>query len=189
VGQKPQVHSSYKAAYAKYAVGSRCKTLVIGDDKNPDGILIRLAGPVAKIPSLKNQKIKGMNVLRGEAKARLVLATDIVRVAMKRFALPTYEENVPIFCLVRCSYRGRSFDEDNVATTIKDWLEPRYIRNHDRGWGLGIVPNDKEVNVFAVKKVKADPDSDITEIYILPLKYILGYRAEFVEKIMNLFKI
>ncbi len=189
MSRSKRTYPSYRASYAKYALESRCQAIVVGDSVNPDGVRIRLAGPVAKIPSLKNEKIWGTNLLRAEAKARLVLATDAVKAALGEAGVPHYEPNVPVFCLVLCSYRGHSFDEDNVATTIKDWLEPRYIRKHDRGWGLGIVPNDKEINVFAIKKTKDAKEPDVTEIYILQLKYALGAREDFTQTISKLFQV
>lgn len=176
-------HKTYKQAYYENAQGSRCNAL-FSSYNNPNFIKITLTGPIAKVPSLKNQKIQNTNVLRPEAKAKLALMTDLFRhaCAMK---VPRYEKSVELFCYVSFAHRTRSFDEDNAATTIKDWLEPSFIRKKERGWGVGIIENDKAVKIFTAKKQKSDKDSDKTEIFIRPYLVVKEFEDQFIKAVTN----
>ena len=160
---------TYNELYYEKAGEAKCATTVYGADKNPKMVHIRLAGTISNVPALKNQKIQGTNILRPNAKVVLDLMTRAFEKSVN-FNIPRYDEDV--FVLIECAYRRNSFDEDNVLTTVRDWMEPQHIRGKDRGWGVGIVPNDRLVSGFAVKKAKTDKDADITEVYIRPLETI-----------------
>lgn len=176
-------HKTFKQSYYQTAQGSKCNVKFTGY-KNPECFKITLCGAVANIPSLKNQKVANMNVLRPEAKARLVLLTDLLTQACSA-KIPHYEPKVDVFCFISFSYRKVTFDEDNAATTIKDWLEPKFIRKKDRGWGVGVVPNDRHVKVYAIKKLKGDPNSDLTEIWLRPQASVQVFETEFLNRIIN----
>jgi len=144
----------------------------------------QLKGPIANIPALKNQKINGTNILRGESKALLALMSHLFQKSLQ-FQVPRFEIGELVFCVIFCAYRKNSFDEDNVATTVRDWLEPRHIRNKDRGWGIGLVDNDRFVQALAVKKAKTAKNPDLTEIFIVPLASILSARDAFLSHIVG----
>ena len=125
---------------------SRCSLKVFGPMQAPDRVEIEFHGPCARIPAHKNQRIHGTNIIRPEAKAVLVAMTKLIRQAVP----PNYTLQFPkaeqVLCFVHCGNRdGRSFDVDNVITTVKDWLEPSFIRKRERGWGIGLVENDRYV--------------------------------------------
>lgn len=161
--------SKLREAYDKYSEGSE---VTVTKSRTGDGVHIAFRGPAAHFPSLKNQKIKGTNILRSDAKARLMVATNFVMSGMHDFPFKRAKKGQKMFCLILCAYRKNSFDEDNFATTVKDWLEPRIIRKKDRGWGVGLVENDKDVAVFAVKKTKDWTKFDTTNIFLLPIKSV-----------------
>lgn len=168
--------------YYELAPLCQCATIIAGSQTSPDWLHIRLRGPIAQVPSLKNQKIKNSNILRPKAKALLSLMTKAFFKSVG-YNLPSFTGEV--FCLVVCAYRTVTFDEDNVLTTVKDWLEPQVIRQKDRGWGVGIVKNDRNVNAYAIKKSKLTPDSDVTEIYIRKVSDILEARNNFIKSIIE----
>ena len=175
---------TYNELYAEYAPKSLCATTVIGGTVNPSLIHIRLAGPIANVPALKNQKIKNKNILRPEAKVIFDLMTRAFQRSVN-FQIPQFEPSIEVFMLVLCAYRKNSFDEDNVMTSIRDWLEPKHIRGSDRGWGIDVVKNDKMVNAYAVKKSKSATDSHITDIYLRRLKDVRKARDRFLSELVG----
>lgn len=110
--------------------------------------------------------------------------TDLFQKACN-FQVPRFAPKFPVFCLVKCAYRKNVFDEDNVATTIRDWLEPKFIRNKDRGWGAGVVPNDRMVKIYATKKDKQSHDCEITEIYLWPYDLVKENEQLFISSILD----
>lgn len=174
---------TYKEAYHYYAEGSKC-FIKSESYHNPLWLTIKLSGPVAQVPALKNEKMHGKGFLRPETKARLAIMTDLFHKACQH-KIPQYAPKFSVFCLIKCAYRKNVFDEDNVATTIRDWLEPKYIRNKDRGWGAGVVPNDRTVKIYALKKTKESPDCDITEIYLWPYNIVKKEEQFFLQEILN----
>lgn len=135
---------------------------------------------MAQIPALKNQKISGTNILRAEAKAKLVAMSELFQKSLN-YEVPQFPATTRLYCMILLAYRPNAYDEDNCLTTIKDWLEPRFIRNKDREWGVGVVTNDRQLNAFAVKKDKAYPSCGITEIILIPEANIRDKLALFVS--------
>lgn len=173
----------FKEAYFDYSKDSKCSFTGKGYS-NPEFLHIKFKGLLAHIPALKNQKVHNTNILRPDTKAHFALMTDLFHQACK-FKVPQYDPKIPVFCLVLCAYRKNAFDEDNVATSVRDWLEPKFIRKKNRGWGAGIVPNDRMVKVYATKKLKSDPDSDVTEIILKPFESVRQAELDFLRKIIN----
>ncbi len=174
---------SYTEAYWHYSKDSKC-SVRFHSYKNPDYLHIQFSGPVANIPALKNEKMQGKGFLRPEAKARLAIMSDLFQRACNH-KIPQFDPKLPVFCLILCAYRKNAFDEDNVATSIRDWLEPKYIRNKNRGWGVGVVPNDRMVKVYAVKKTKESKDFETTEIFIRPYSAVKESEENFLRKILT----
>lgn len=175
---------AYRELYAELAPKSFCSTTVEGDTRNPDLVHIRFKGPIANIPALKNQKIRNTNVLRPEAKVMF----DIMTRAFQRsvnFTIPQFPAKTEVFCLILCAYRKNTFDEDNVLTSVRDWLEPSHIRKGDRGWGVGIVPNDRTVSAYAVKKRKDSLDPLVTEIFLRRLSDVKAARDLFLSEVVG----
>lgn len=173
---------TFDKLYYELAPKSLCATTIVGEYLNPSLVHIRLAGPIANIPSLKNQKIKGTNILRDEAKVILTLMTAAFFKSVSNMPL-MFSPKVEIAVVALLAYRKVAFDEDNVLTSIRDWLEPRFIRKRDREWGIGIIPNDRVVNSFAVKKRKTAPDAHITDIFLRPLNSVRSARDRFLSEV------
>jgi hypothetical protein len=159
-----------------------CESWSVTPTQNiPIGFNLLLYGDIANIPSLKNQKIQGTNILRDAPKAKLVAMTRLFELALRKASIPSIVINEPIHVFIRSAYRPRRYDTDNVITTVKDWLEPRLIRQRDRGWGVGIVANDYDVNAYATRKKKGSAGAEITEIMIRKDSYIEKYLELFLK--------
>lgn len=163
---KKKIYKSYKDYYWDWAPESFCATSVEVDSGGMiDLIHIKLKGPIAAVPSLKNKKMKNTNILSADAKAKLDILSRVFEKSVN-FKIPKMSGEV--FVLVVCGYRKNAFDKDNVMTTVCDWLEPNYIRKKYRGWGVGVIENDRDVTGFALKKTRSSHESEVTEIYIRP---------------------
>lgn len=179
-----QKRKTYREAIHAYSADSMCATEIIGENLNPKLIHIRLKGSVANIPALKNQKIKGTNILRPDPLAKLYLMTHLFAKSVNGL-IPYYEKTIPIFCLILSAYRPRNFDEDNVTTTVRDWLEPEMMRQKHRGWGVGIVDNDKTIFALGFKKIKDSTGSDVTEIYIRPYADVADRMLDLINRVQE----
>lgn len=175
---------TFSETYYDLAPSSFCATTVIGGPVNPSFVHIRLRGPIANIPSLKNQKIHGTNILRPDAKAKLVAMSNAFFKSVNNE--PPLFKGVEVAMVLLCAYRKNAFDEDNVVTTVRDWLEPRFIRGGDREWGVGIVANDRAINAFGLKKKRTAKDADITEIYLRPLAAVEEARDRFLSEVTGI---
>lgn len=175
---------TYKELYSELAPISFCATRIIGNLKNPDLVHIQFKGPIANIPALKNQKVKGTNILRDNAKVIFDLMTRSFQRSVN-FNIPQFDKKTKVFCVIFCAARRNSFDEDNVLTSIKDWLEPSYIRKKNRGWGVGVVENDSMINAYAIKKQKNAKDCELTEIYLRKYSDIKNDLDKFLLQIIS----
>jgi hypothetical protein len=180
---------TYQETYKKYNDGS--SIVVHAIDPEPythqdetqlrcKRLHIKIMGKAAAVPSLKNAKIKGTNIVNPRVRARLQVMTDLYNTVAKDVY---HFGDTELFALILCSYRGRSFDEDNAMTTIKDWLESPLIRGKNRGWGVGLTENDKYVNAYARKQKKGEQGSDCTHIILTPAEYIEHDIKELMNKL------
>jgi hypothetical protein len=107
---------------------------------------VEFHGTAAKVPSLKNAKLPGMNFINPKTIARLQ-AMDILYRDEVKHDRPTFADR-PVSCIVILA-EGSRCDEDNVFASVKDWLEPSTKqvgrKKKDRGWGSGLVYNDSQV--------------------------------------------
>lgn len=175
-------YDSYKQLVAK---GSACSTKIVSTGEyNPEWIHIRFKGPLANVPAIKNQRFKGTNILRHEIRAHLEVMSEVFKASVDG-EIPKYSAKTMVFCFLHLAYRAHAYDDDNCVSTVKDWLEPRYIRQKDRKWGVGIVKNDMYVNAFSLKKGRDDPDSHITDIYLMPAERIADIRSLFINGVIS----
>lgn len=141
------------------------------DTPNGQAIEMIVSGPAARIPSLKNSKLPGKNFLPPSTRRRIE-ALDIL---FEQSALEIGDKlkrygETPVFCRVLLG-AGNQADEDNAFATIKDWLEPscKMNRGKRRGWGVGLVADDKQVFGYAIYKSRFGDTSRDTTIAICPL--------------------
>jgi hypothetical protein len=106
-------------------------------------MVIRLDGAAARIPSLKNAKLPGKNFINPDVTARL-RALDALYAGVIGHKRPSFGKQLVWMTLI-LGARKSSYDSDNCYAAVCDWLEPhsKIVGGKARGWGAGIVPNDK----------------------------------------------
>lgn len=126
-------------------------------------LLIEFSGSLAKIPSLKNQKLPGRNFISNNAQGKLRAMTALFqhRARQQKINLSFGNQDVYLQVLIG---EGSRVDEDNGFAAIKDWLEP----NHGRNWGIGIIDDDKYITGEARHVRRVDSTAKKTTIIIRP---------------------
>ena len=174
--------SKKQKAKDKYAKNSYCRIHLLA---NSPSMCIEFHGPIAAIPILKNNKAAG-RFPSPSCMARIELMDELY------FALEPHNESLPdygteqVFCYVELSTactRGVRFDPDNVLTTIKDWLEPNVIRKgkNPRGWGIGLVQDDKQVIGFVTMLQKSE--GQVSRIYLHRYSDVMKYVNQFTKRL------
>lgn len=159
-----------------------------GPDGNPARVFIALAGSAARIPAAKNSKIPGLNIPNPETLAKVATLDALW---FQRFGdgnAPTFGRE-PVFVVVISGSRGgRSFDTDNVYTTVRDWFEPRTkpVGKRTRGWGIGLVENDAQIRGVSVLASDLGLATDRTFILVTAWRNVAG---EFADMIFSLGKL
>lgn len=141
--------------FRKYLEGAGCGIEVFHDGKALTRIKIEFTGQAAHIPSLKNSKVIGNYVpfTNPKVMARLKVMDFVYFKALSHLGirhLPSFGLQ-PVMMVLVCAKRKVAFDTDNCLTTVRDWLEPRSKlggRGKHRGWGVGLVENDRQIRGF-----------------------------------------
>lgn len=165
--------------------------MTIDDRALNDGTLLSLVieirGALAAVPSLKNSKLPGTNYINPKARAKLLALDALYFRATRNRQLSFADERV--FMLGLFGGRSRSFDVDNAVTSLRDWLEPSAKsvgrRRRSRGWGVGVVANDR--NIVSLGLSAADLSSD-KKTTLLVLKRWRDLKPEFVRCIEEMFE-
>jgi len=147
---------------------SKLDLYVKGALPNPDLIEIRLYGELAKIPSLKNAKIPGMNFINPDVTAKLEALTTHWH---KECPSIINYRTEPIFLIAYLAPRSARFDEDNGIASIKDWLEPKH-KKKGRTWGIGLIEDDTYVNAYGITWQRLGIQCDFTKIIIRPFAQV-----------------
>lgn len=139
-----------KAEIAELLERSHC---VVARVKDPLGglkqLVIQIRGPLADIPAAKNRKMVTKFGVFNNRKTDIFLRALTELVGRELFSTDTFGD-AQVSVVVACAKRKRSFDTDNVYTTVRDFLEPATkVRgahgNHKRGWGIGVIEDDAQV--------------------------------------------
>lgn len=152
---------------------------ISGGRNKLDKVVIKLSGRAARIPSLKNNKIPGTNFTAPDTMAR-VRELDALFMQATGYYLPAKTPGwcfgaEKVFCTLICGKRGNGFDVDNCFTTIKDWFEPwtkKVGKGKQRGWGVGIVENDRQVQGIALNGYAVDYHGEDSFIVVQRLESI-----------------
>lgn len=149
---------------------SRIEIVTSDDSEVPQWTYLSFFGPIAKVPSLKNNKNAFAFIKDGRAKvgmSKSVMSEAWVRAATILFEKALFAAGRKPF-RYECKVSGfavhgtrpKSFDVDNATTTLQDFLEPRekevgktkIVNNKPkksiRGWGCGLVSDDTNVRLF-----------------------------------------
>lgn len=146
--------SKLKQEIAKWAQGSEIGIGAQMLEGKAQRVVIELRGPIANIPSLKNSKLPGKNFLNLSVLSRLKVMDACFKQTIAEMGNPDISFGADeVTCLVVCAKRKVSFDTDNVLATVRDWLEypvKKVGKGRDRGWGIGLVDNDRQIKGLAV---------------------------------------
>ena len=137
-------------------------------DTIPFAVELRLSGPIADIPSLKNSKIPGTNFLNPATLSKLKALDYAWAVTPNRHWFRGFGDR-KVFVGVVFRNRSRAFDTDNAFATVRDWLEPRSKkvgRGSARAWGIGLIENDSQVVGFGVKADELEIETRQTSIIV-----------------------
>lgn len=112
----------------------------------PYWVEIDIHGALAHIPSMKRGKIPGTNFVNPTIIAK-IKALDAA-FAKAGAGLKSFGENWIVMTLI-CADRSREFDLVGCVETVQDWLEPASKpvgkKHAARGWGIGLIPDDKYI--------------------------------------------
>lgn len=165
--------------------GSECFVMVHTDgDGKLKTLHIEFHGPIADIPSIKNNRQFGG--IDPKVLARLAAMDRLFCDRIEEMKIPFPKFDGRVFGIVCHSIRNRSFDEDNATTTIKDWLEPKSKivgrkSKTKRGWGIGVVDNDSQVLIWPVLQKDLSIESPVTIIELKSFEMTQHLIAETVS--------
>jgi hypothetical protein len=160
-------------------------------DFDEDWIWIRISGPAANLPSMKNSKLPGKNFAAPDFLGRVKSLDSLWNSQIDFKAVPRFGLGVRVGLLIISAKRTRSFDPIGCLETVQDWLEPKNKKvgrkGTSRGWGIGLIDNDSQVVGISLRydehhRELFDPES--THILIKPFEKI---SREFSDFLLNFF--
>ena len=183
--KKPR-KKSVREYLTEYTPGSNIlgDCFLLPEEDTARKIHIRFRGPVAATPCFKNNREGGIG-LPNSVIARLRLMDTLYQEWMythKWERVKFKQEKCFMMCrfATRGTKRGGNFDSDNAFSTVKDWLEPPIKNKMNRGWGIGLIENDRQIRGYSENKDRDEEGADITDIYI--------YRYDYIEYYLNRFR-
>lgn len=146
-------------------LGSEMKIFHIYDYNTNYSTYLRIVirGLLARVPSLKNGKLPGSNFLNQVTRNKLIALTILYNKTIDRPV--TFKKKEILYCCVLLPNKSR-IDEDNGYASIKDWLEPSLKAEKERGWGIGVVENDKYLTGEARYAERIDVKTECCEIVV-----------------------
>lgn len=113
-------------------------------------VYIKISGRASAIPSIKNSKIPGLNVLCPDVLSRIRAMDALFREIVSPDEKISFGSD-PVVVILVCGKRGRRFDPHNCLGTIADWLEPptKKVGKRRRGWGIGLIDDDRNATGIA----------------------------------------
>jgi hypothetical protein len=162
---------------------SRIEIVTSDNGDVPQWTYLSFFGPIARIPSLKNSKSAFAFIKDGRAKvgmskssiseAWVRAATVLFEKALFAAGRKPFRYDCKVSGFAVHGKRSSNFDVDNATTTLQDFLEPREKqvgsakKQFDRGWGCGLVEDDKDVRLFPLLAADFGFSSVETTVVIL----------------------
>jgi hypothetical protein len=151
---------------------------------------MEIHGKAAQIPSLKNRKRHGGKVpfLDPAIKYRIRVLDYLYNKTLSQHDIPPFSWGTQkVVLIVICARRKVSFDADNVLTTVRDWLEPSVKKfgkgaGKSRGWGIGLVDNDKYITGLVFTDRDLGLNLDHTLIFMRPWSDVHSDIFSFLNK-------
>lgn len=172
--KKPKPKKTKEQRYHEYVSKSDLAVYYICDGKDRKRWALRLEwrGPLSQIPSLKNSKAVGSNRINDSARAKLeAMDTLWFRTTINSPVRDIFMEDYVSVILIPGT-RLRNTDPLAAMQSIADWLEPASkpvgIKGKPRGWGIGLISDDKYVVPYAPPEGATGLERDFTEVIIRP---------------------
>jgi len=172
---------------AQYIANSHCLVSVVHGEHHPKLLHIEFHGELAKIPSLKNSKLPGMNFVNPDVTARLKAMDELFNREIHEAGYENWSFGIEhIHVTAIFSDRDRAVNEDNLMSAIKDWLEPSTKpvgkSRSNRGWGVGVVQDDYYAHGYPVVGEMLGLHPTHTTIIIRPLSAMREALCNFVAQ-------
>jgi hypothetical protein len=152
-------------------------------------IKIEISGRAAKIPALKNDKriVKNGMITGKETKAVLECLDKLYSDGLKRAKVEGSISfgDQEVFVLAVLGNRCNRLDSDNCLATIRDWLEPHIKASRNRGWGINLIDNDRQVTGMAIRASTFGIITDKTTIYVTRLVDKESLLSKFVNQVIG----
>lgn len=135
--------------------------------ESEDCTVIELHGPIAILPSMKNSNPKPW-VKNPHFEQKVGALQSCLGSAQPHGMFPD-----KVWIMVTLG-KGNRIDENAALTFICDWLEPptkrvgRGRNQQDRGWGAGIISDDKFAKGTAIYAADLGMDDSCTRIIVTP---------------------
>jgi hypothetical protein len=155
----------------------------------PNRIWIEIRGKLANIPAIKNNRNPRFPGIDRVILAKM-RALDMLFAREARLQGLSHQSfqfgRAKIFVSIITAASNSGLNEDNVLTTIKDWLEPRTKQvggknKKARGWGIGLIQDDITARGIAIKSEDLDSPAPYTRIVIEPFTAVKESLVSFFE--------
>lgn len=171
----------------KYVRESSCLVSIVPGELYPRSVHIEFHGECARVPSLKNSKIPGHNFTNPDVRARLQAMDAVFKRELEAQGNPkVYFGTNHIHITAIFADRSRATNEDNLMSSIKDWLEPAWKekggKRKSRGWGVGIIDDDIYAHGYPVVSKMLNCQVSHTTIIIRPLEDMRKALVQFVTE-------
>lgn len=183
---------SFKERHLECILTSKLSVdIQLGVGLSPLSVIMRFSGSLAKIPSLKNSKVPGLNCPNADVTARISAMDSLwwQQVDGRQLSFGRW----PIFVVLICGHRNRQFDVDNCFSTVRDWLEPatKPVGRVDargkrgaRGWGIGLTDNDSLITGVAVSAETLGLCTEDSIIVVRSLGEVVSGLRHYLERFM-----
>lgn len=187
---QPKEKLSASELREKYIRESSCLVSIVPGELYPRSLHIEFHGECANIPSHKNSFISTKTrapFIDPKVRAKLQ-AMDFLFLreveAQGKSAFRFGSNHIHLTAIL--ADRSRATNEDNLMSSIKDWLEPSVKekggKRKSRGWGVGIVDDDIYAHGYPVTSKMLNCQVSHTTIIIRPLEDMRKALVQFVAE-------
>ena len=152
----------------------------------PESLIIEVTGELANIPKLKqSRKAFGNRVVTDPNFLEKMEALDRLWM-IARHGKPKLNLG-KAFLSMAMILTSKAYDSDAISSieTVMDWFESPFKTKRDgkpfnRGWGIGIIDNDRQITPLPLHSGDVGPLSESTTILIRPFSAVREELARLV---------
>lgn len=181
-GSQKKKRPSSKEIFDKYFDGSKLtlSARFSQKDNSLDFLYMEFHGLLSAIPSLKSSYRADQNTgsvyMDRDCRQKLRAMDAHFRAAKERLKLPNFHPlsfgKREISLVVINGRRSRTFDSVSPLETVADWFEcskkMKGGKKKERGWGVGLIDDDKQVIPLPLRARHTNYDHDHTTILAVP---------------------